>query len=308
MAHDRDHDVGPGPTPPRPAPPSPSPSPPQQPAAALPAGGGDAEEEAAAKLAADAPAEHAAPPAGGAGGAGDAGRWAETAAFAARKWTKIKDPKVAKGIQRIPTVGRFKRTAATNLAQYVKAQTGRPKTCKPFRKVIYLKTHKTGSSTLANIFHRAAVTLGARVVLPKGDLFLGWPDSRGIANSFNEVPNVTEYDMFISAHSRYNEELIAPIVPGSQRVTVLRNPRTHFLSSYEYVEWSSTSTVPCRRPLAVLMPATKPPRLPRKRTRIAFRTPATPRRDHCSSSTNTTTRLPRKRALMCNPAVQPSRF
>lgn len=45
--------------------------------------------------------------------------------------------------------------------------------CSPQIKIVFLKTHKTGSSTLTNIFHRAALRYDARVVLPKSNLFLG---------------------------------------------------------------------------------------------------------------------------------------
>ena len=66
----------------------------------------------------------------------------------------------------------------------------------------------TTTHTHTHTHPQAAVTMGARVVLPKGDLFLGWPDSRGIADSYDSIPNVTEYDMFISAHSRYAHSLV----------------------------------------------------------------------------------------------------
>ena len=50
-------------------------------------------------------------------------------------------------------------------------------------KLAYLKTHKTGSSTLTNIFHRIAMTYNASVVLPKSNIFLGWPSKSRIDES-----------------------------------------------------------------------------------------------------------------------------
>lgn len=55
--------------------------------------------------------------------------------------------------------------------------------CAPRVKLAYLKTHKTGSSTLTNIFHRIALTYNASVVLPKSNLFLGWPSKSRIDES-----------------------------------------------------------------------------------------------------------------------------
>lgn len=48
--------------------------------------------------------------------------------------------------------------------------------CSAKRRLIYIKTHKTGSSSLANIFHRYAFGHGCNIVLPKNALFLGWPN------------------------------------------------------------------------------------------------------------------------------------
>lgn len=40
--------------------------------------------------------------------------------------------------------------------------------------------------------------------------------------------------MFISAHTKYSERYIEPLVPGAEHVTVLRSPSNHFLSSWNY--------------------------------------------------------------------------
>jgi ribosomal protein S10 len=43
-----------------------------------------------------------------------------------------------------------------------------------------------------------------------------------------------KYDMFISAHTRYTPRLIEPLLPGAEHVTVLREPASHFVSSWNY--------------------------------------------------------------------------
>jgi hypothetical protein len=55
--------------------------------------------------------------------------------------------------------------------------------CTAKRRMIYIKTHKTGSSSLANIFHRYAFGHGCNIVLPKNALFLGWPNGNMVLGS-----------------------------------------------------------------------------------------------------------------------------
>eukprot|EP00039_Didymoeca_costata_P009050 m.119916 g.119916 ORF g.119916 m.119916 type:complete len:1220 (+) comp14338_c0_seq1:89-3748(+) len=156
-----------------------------------------------------------------------------------------------KGRDRIEGAGNLTGLAKSNLLQIVdrglSPLTG--ESCKPVTRIMYLKTHKTGSSTLTNLFHRAAVRLRSRVVLPKSDVFLGWPDSRSVLDSYSPIPDVDKYDMFISAHARYNKERISKILPGAERVTVLRSPVSHFMSSFEY--WSVAAHIEAKSGLKV---------------------------------------------------------
>jgi hypothetical protein len=117
-----------------------------------------------------------------------------------------------------------------------------PPGCTAQTKIVYVKTHKTGSSTLTNIFHRYAEKHHLKVVLPKGNTFLGWPRSAGIPTSYVQLPNSEgNYDVFCSAHTRYNHDYIADIVPNGNHITILRDPLSHFLSSWSY--WGVASHV-----------------------------------------------------------------
>jgi len=55
----------------------------------------------------------------------------------------------------------------------------------PKVRVVYIKTHKTGSSTLANMFHRVAFKYGLSIALPTDNTFYAWPlmDRERILNS-----------------------------------------------------------------------------------------------------------------------------
>lgn len=60
---------------------------------------------------------------------------------------------------------------------------------------------------------RFAFGHGVRVVLPKNALFLGWPNSNMLPTSYKQVPGVKDYEMFISAHTKYSPKLLEPLVP-----------------------------------------------------------------------------------------------
>jgi hypothetical protein len=106
-------------------------------------------------------------------------------------------------------------------------------TCTPVKRFIYIKTHKSGSSTLTNIFHRFALSHDVPVALPKGNYFLGWPNSQKIPTCFVDLPGKPP-QIWCSAHTRYDFKLLDGVIPGATAVTVLRNPVSHFLSSWNY--------------------------------------------------------------------------
>ena len=108
----------------------------------------------------------------------------------------------------------------------------------PKRKIIYIKTHKTGSSTLANLFHRAALKYGLRPALPTDNMFYGWPSLdpsriQGTVYKHRETPGKT-YDILCSGHVRFSAQALDTLVPSATYVTVLRSPYKHLLSSFRY--------------------------------------------------------------------------
>jgi hypothetical protein len=55
---------------------------------------------------------------------------------------------------------------------------------RPKTSLVYVKTHKTGSSTLTNILHRFTIKHRLRPVLPKNNIFLGYPSPSMLPNAF----------------------------------------------------------------------------------------------------------------------------
>lgn len=93
----------------------------------------------------------------------------------------------------------------------------------PVTNVVFLKTHKTGSSTMSNIMLRFADTHNLTVALPLKDHWElgGYPayiDKRLID------PSLPKYNI-IGHHFRFNIEKLGDIMPDSTRyVTIIRSP------------------------------------------------------------------------------------
>jgi len=117
------------------------------------------------------------------------------------------------------------------------------KPCKPRTKVAYLKTHKTASSTIQNIFLRHAIKNDLNVVLgpperESGGLWtIGGPDDHYRRSMLVNTPWEKAgmvYDVFC-LHSMWNQaEVEATMGPGSAFVTILRDPISQFESLWAY--------------------------------------------------------------------------
>lgn len=100
--------------------------------------------------------------------------------------------------------------------------------------MVFLKTHKTGSSTITNILSRYGDRNNLIFVLPKENQNrLGWPWSL-------QLDHVTLYSNstynILSSHSRYNRAVLEKLMPNDTvYVTILRDPVTQFESTFSYM-------------------------------------------------------------------------
>ena len=94
--------------------------------------------------------------------------------------------------------------------------------------------HKTGSSTLANIFFRYGDVRDLRFVLPGDTTNLGWPSKFRVTHSLRLFgrPDI------LSSHSRFNKKPMNWLFPPqtSKYVTVLRNPVDNFESVFNFYQ------------------------------------------------------------------------
>lgn len=105
--------------------------------------------------------------------------------------------------------------------------------CSPIQHVLYLRTHKTASSTLANIFFRYGDSRNLSFVLGKGPT-LGWPERFHLSHA---LPFDGTRPNFLCAHTRYNKGPMNYLFPKdtSKYITTIRNPVEQFESLFNYI-------------------------------------------------------------------------
>ncbi|XP_041471418.1 galactosylceramide sulfotransferase-like [Lytechinus variegatus] len=104
--------------------------------------------------------------------------------------------------------------------------------CVPRENIMYLKTHKTGSSTLQNINYRYGDAHGLTFALPKRGVHLGTPS---LFNRTHPVKSPSGKYNVLANHARYNRPEMAEIMyKNAAYVTIIRHPSTQFESMYAY--------------------------------------------------------------------------
>lgn len=116
------------------------------------------------------------------------------------------------------------------------AATGvKQRNCRPIPPIMFLKTHKTGGSTVANILHQMVDCRRMRVMLPQDNIFLGWPWSfPGRDNALKMGPAAHQFDAIMN-HAVLNASLAQEYLkPHPFFVTVVREPVEQVISSKNY--------------------------------------------------------------------------
>mmetsp|Transcript_30151 Transcript_30151/g.65869 ORF Transcript_30151/g.65869 Transcript_30151/m.65869 type:complete len:356 (+) Transcript_30151:66-1133(+) len=101
--------------------------------------------------------------------------------------------------------------------------------------LIYLKTRKTGSSTLANIVHRFGECRGWAFLLPENSAWLGWPGAfPGEENAKRAGPPDGHFNAIVN-HAVFSESLMRSYVqPEPFFLSVVRDPVAQASSAYNY--------------------------------------------------------------------------
>ena len=111
---------------------------------------------------------------------------------------------------------------------------GASPSCKPVKNVLFLKVHKTGSSTLTNILNRYGDSRDLVFALPNASLGydFGWPEPF-LMNStlpLKRAPNI------LCNHAVYNKVAMNCFFPKetTRYITILRDPSEQFESIFNY--------------------------------------------------------------------------
>ncbi|XP_077979108.1 galactosylceramide sulfotransferase-like [Glandiceps talaboti] len=115
--------------------------------------------------------------------------------------------------------------------------------CRPVKRVVFIKTHKTGSTTAASMIERFGFTRNLSFVVPpdrkygphilsSNELF----HRNMLRNSPPPLNGGKYYDM-LTNHVRYNRPEMEAVVPNATYVTIIRHPVKHFESSFAYFGW-----------------------------------------------------------------------
>ncbi|NXT38663.1 G3ST2 sulfotransferase, partial [Pelecanoides urinatrix] len=116
--------------------------------------------------------------------------------------------------------------------------------CHAKTNVMFLKTHKTGSSTILNIMFRFAERYNLTVALPAGQLFhLGYPKTF-LAQFVEDFEAIGQNYNIMCNHLRFNPSEVQKVMASNTfYFSILRNPIFQLESSYVYYK----DTVPAFR-------------------------------------------------------------
>ncbi|XP_035308081.1 galactosylceramide sulfotransferase [Cricetulus griseus] len=105
--------------------------------------------------------------------------------------------------------------------------------CQPRRDIVFMKTHKTASSTLLNILFRFGQKHGLKFAFPNGRNDFHYPSffARSLVQDYRPGACFN----IICNHMRFHYEEVRGLVrPGAAFITVIRDPARLFESSFHY--------------------------------------------------------------------------
>ena len=111
-----------------------------------------------------------------------------------------------------------------------------PRNCTAAKNLIFAKTHKTGSSTLQNIFLRYGWTNNSTFVVPKAKTWMFSFKQKfksSFAHQYKWNPR-NVFSLFVF-HSIWNLAQVRKLVPNGPVITILRDPVDVFESGYVYM-------------------------------------------------------------------------
>jgi hypothetical protein len=106
------------------------------------------------------------------------------------------------------------------------------------RRVVLIKTHKTGSSTLANIIYRFGEARNLSFLFPQDDLRLGWPGAFpgkfvDAGEAGKDANDRKTFDV-VAFHAVLNHRTMLRFVPSAKFISIVRDPVSQFTSAWYF--------------------------------------------------------------------------
>lgn len=107
--------------------------------------------------------------------------------------------------------------------------------CTEKRSIVFIKTHKAGSTTLIAPLQKYAYTHNLTVMVPQeGNNMFNWPLEFRPNKDNVAAENGEKFDLLVN-HIIFNKTSISPLMkPNTQYITILREPLAHLRSTFQY--------------------------------------------------------------------------
>ncbi|XP_070572692.1 galactosylceramide sulfotransferase-like isoform X1 [Ptychodera flava] len=108
--------------------------------------------------------------------------------------------------------------------------------CEPVHQIIFIKTHKTASTTTNTLIQRYGMKHNLSFALPAGNQLFNEAKLYSRSMLFRRAPQPGSGDIFniLANHMRYNRPELEKTVPDAKYITILRHPVTKFESTFGY--------------------------------------------------------------------------
>eukprot|EP00090_Calanus_glacialis_P043574 TRINITY_DN7717_c0_g1_i3.p1 TRINITY_DN7717_c0_g1~~TRINITY_DN7717_c0_g1_i3.p1 ORF type:complete len:421 (-),score=144.99 TRINITY_DN7717_c0_g1_i3:79-1341(-) len=129
---------------------------------------------------------------------------------------------------------RYRQLAGLDSAEVTEGEKAEGGSCSPKTQVAFAKTHKTGSSTLQNIFFRYGDAHGLTFAIPERSWMYSFKEPFN-ASMITSLPWAKlGFDLFIF-HSVWNYPEVKKVLPEALYITLLRDPVNCYESNYVYM-------------------------------------------------------------------------
>ena len=126
-------------------------------------------------------------------------------------------------------------------------------TCKLIQKIVYIKTHKTGSTTTASILERFGYLRNLSFAMSRSSHIISNEKTFKVSMAFQFPHRMRkDFDMLVN-HVRYNRMEMEIAVPGAKYISIIRDPVTQLESAFGYFEMGIHLNIRGKNPFRTFM-------------------------------------------------------